>query len=214
MRDSYLVKANLVDSEKSGELPDRSIKVAIDVEEVKKLIGSITPTPEPEPTRIKISGNYSMYEWIGVFDSGDSRSYRDGNLSFYSPDVVWEKDDGTTLSNLDIYRAMQNGEKFALNFSLVDTMEFIQVPEGASFACYYPPDCDPCDLVMPGATLVSRNSAGEINPNGASEFSTVYGAFVDTKGVSSLTAGFRFHIDDGQEVVEFFATMPGNFDVS
>lgn len=218
MKDSYLVRANLVDSkEKGGDLPDRNIKVAIDVEEVKKLIGGITPTPtptpEPEATHIKVSGGYSSYNWLGIYDRDDIRAHVDGNLSFYSTDVMWEKDDGTKLSNLDVYRAMQNGEKFALDFSLAGVTDYIQTPEAAGFSFYCPPSSSPDRLIVPGVALVRRTGTGEVDPNGDGQFSAVYGAYYGY-GATTLTMGFSFHIDNGQETVKFFATMPGNFDAS
>ena len=214
MKSSYLIKANLVDDkEKSSQLPDRNVRVAIDVEEAKEIIGSITPTPEPEATHIKVSGRYSDYNWLGIFENDDMRTYLGGDLSFYSADVMWEKDDGTKLSNLDIYRAMQNGEKFALDFSLSGVMDYIQTPAAAGVAIYYPPTSSPNSVIIPGVALVSRTGTGEVDPNGSGQFSVVYGAYYGY-GATTLTMGFNFHTDGSQEIVEFYATMPGNFDRS
>ena len=214
MKSSYLIKANLVDDkEKSSQLPDRNVEVAINVQQAKEIIGSITPTPEPEATHIKVSGQYSSYNWLGIFDSNDMRANLDGNLSFYSTDVMWEKDDGTKLSNSDIYLAMQNGEKFALDFSLTAVMDHIQTPEAASFSFYCPPSSSPNNLVIPGVALVSETGTGEVDPNGDGQFSAVYGAYYGY-GATTLTMGFNSHTVDGQKTVEFYATMPGNFDRS
>ena len=217
MASNQAVKVDVVDNKenKGKKLADKSIRAFVDVEELKKIIGSIAPTSssEPEATHIKVSGRYYNYTWMGIYDKNDERAALDGNLCFYSSDVMWEKDDGTKLSNLDIYRAMQNGEKFAVDFYIGAAADYVVTPEDANSGYFYYPYVSPSGLIIPGESLVSRTRSGEIDLNGAGQFSATYGALY-CYGATVLTIGFRFYTKDNQEIVEFFATMPGNFDRS